>query len=335
MKTIKRILIVLGALVMVFLFAGLFLPRLVHVERSVVIKAPQEAVFDLVNGFEMFNDWSPWAGRDPEAEYTFAGPKTGVGAVMAWKSDNPEVGSGRQEIIESERPRWVKTAYEFGKRGAAVATFALRAQGEETHITWGFDTDLGGNPVARYFGLVLDDMIGPAYERGLENLAELAESRSPPVELSVEDVGAQKVIYISGEVEHSPANVSKALAERYGKLAAFMKENGIEPAGPPLAITTKSGPGRWAFQAAMPIDADVEVEQTDEVKLGETYGGKVVRAVHKGPYEQLRPAYQQIMAFIEKESLAENGNSWEQYVNDPAETKPEELVTNIYFPVKQ
>ena len=44
-------------------------------------------------------------------------------------------------------------------------------------MTWGFAADTGFNPVARYFGLVLDRAIGPDYERGLARLKAAAEGR--------------------------------------------------------------------------------------------------------------------------------------------------------------
>jgi carbon monoxide dehydrogenase subunit G len=95
---------------------------------------------------------------------------------MAWTSQHPEVGNGRQEIVESEPPRRVRIAFDFGRQGSAAGSFTLRPEGEGTHVTWAFDTDLGSNPLARYFGLVLDDMIGPAYEKGLANLKKVAEA---------------------------------------------------------------------------------------------------------------------------------------------------------------
>jgi len=38
--------------------------------------------------------------------------------------------------------------------------------------------DLGAGPIRRYFGLFMDGMIGPDYERGLGRLKTLAEA--PP-----------------------------------------------------------------------------------------------------------------------------------------------------------
>lgn len=42
--------------------------------------------------------------------------------------------------------------------------------------TWGFDTDLGMNPIARYFGLVMDSMLGADYEKGLAKLKQVCEA---------------------------------------------------------------------------------------------------------------------------------------------------------------
>ena len=46
---------------------------------------------------------------------------------------------------------------------------------EGTKITWGFDSDLGMNPIARWMGLMFDSWIGADYETGLANLKNLVE----------------------------------------------------------------------------------------------------------------------------------------------------------------
>ena len=44
-------------------------------------------------------------------------------------------------------------------------------------VTWFNQGDLGWNPVSRYFGLLMDKMMGPDFEEGLENLRRKAESK--------------------------------------------------------------------------------------------------------------------------------------------------------------
>ena len=170
MKWVKRGLIGLAMVVVVAVTIGLLLPRSVHVERSIVIEAPPSVVFALVNDYRAFNRWSPWARIDPDTEYQFEGPASGVGARMRWDSDHPSVGSGSQEIIASEPNRRVAMALDFGAQGTATAYYDLAPQGAHTRITWGFDTDFGYDLLGRYFGLLFDRLIGADYERGLANL---------------------------------------------------------------------------------------------------------------------------------------------------------------------
>lgn len=180
MRVITKILLVLVIGVLLILGVGLFLPGAAHVERSISIDAPPSAVFGLVNSFRDFNRWSPWFDRDPEAQYTYEGPESGVGAKMSWTSDLPDAGSGSQEIVASKPYDSVRMILDFGEQGTADSYFALVAEGSGTRVTWGFDTELGLNPIARYFGLFFDSLIGADYESGLANLKELVESRPEP-----------------------------------------------------------------------------------------------------------------------------------------------------------
>ena len=68
--------------------------------------------------------------------------------------------------------------------------------------------------------------------------------------------------------------------------------------------------------------------------MGETYGGRVVRAMHVGPYTELQETYTIIYAFVVAHNLEANGRSWETFVSDPGNTPEDELKTEIYYPVK-
>ncbi len=51
----------------------------------------------------------------------------------------------------------------------------LTPDGSGTRVTWTNEGDMGANPVNRYFGLMMDRMVGPDFEAGLKNLKALAE----------------------------------------------------------------------------------------------------------------------------------------------------------------
>ena len=178
MKFLKNLFIVIAVLAIVIIIVGFFLPKTAHVERSITINASQDKVFQQVNTFDDYNNWSPWYKMDPDAKYEFSGPDSGVGAMMSWDSENAQLGTGSQKIVESTYPKLVKTELLFGEDPKpGYATFELEELGpRETKVTWSFDADFGNNIVGRYFGVFLDSMLGSTYEEGLQALKEEVEN---------------------------------------------------------------------------------------------------------------------------------------------------------------
>ncbi|MEL7448153.1 MAG: SRPBCC family protein [Pseudomonadota bacterium] len=176
MKLLKVLLAAIGGIVALFIVVGFFLPSTSHVERSITINAPAADVFAYLDDFRKFNEWSPWAGLDPDTVYTFEGPATGIGSTMHWSSDDPNVGEGTQEIIESVPHSRLVTALDFGAQGQAIATFELDEQAGATRITWMLDNDFGYNLMFRYFGLMMETWVGTSYEEGLAKLKMVVEA---------------------------------------------------------------------------------------------------------------------------------------------------------------
>jgi len=344
---LRNILLGLVLIVALFFTIGLVLPDRARVVRSVKIEAPPSQVFALVNGFRQFDKWSPWEDKDPQLKAQLSGPAYGVGAHYEWQG-NAAVGSGSQEIITSTSYTQVKTRLNFsGFEQPNVSTFDLEADGPTTtHVYWSLEIKLGDNPIAHYFGLLMDRRIGPDYKRGLERLRTLAQSGPKtdlaPLDARLVDAKAQTYAYISGTSSTDTEAIGKALGEAYGKVNAFMAAGGLKEAGPPIAVTR-----RWDFQAKVyEFDAGIPVDRADaqapasvkgkpsEVKIAQTYAGVALKVEHRGSYKALGQTYALIDAFKTAYALQDNGLSWEQYVSDPGKTPEAQLITDIYLPVK-
>lgn len=179
MNTLKKVFFIFVALILAIVAYGFTLPDNTKVSRSISLNVANKTLFDIVNNIKQFNNWSPWARIDPDTEYTFAGPETGVGAKMSWKSAHADVGVGSQEIVEIVSPSLVILKLEFEGQGGATAFYKIEDTSNDGKIsskmTWGFETEHGSNIVSRYFGLMMDKWVGTAYENGLQNLKELVE----------------------------------------------------------------------------------------------------------------------------------------------------------------
>lgn len=150
--------------------ATLALPRHVSIERSAMIDAAPQSVIDLAasnSGYQAFN---PYKDLDPDLKVEMFGPATGVGSGFAFESKD---GAGQQTVaaVTSEQ---VTFDLDLGPLGQPTQAISAVAVNGATEVTWSMDMDLGMNPVFRVMGLFMDGMIGPNFELGLANIAEVA-----------------------------------------------------------------------------------------------------------------------------------------------------------------
>jgi effector-binding domain-containing protein len=315
------------------------LPRSVHVERATSIGAPPATEFALVNGYRLFNKWSPWFALDPEARYTYEGPDFGVGAKMAWASEK-DVGTGSQKIVESRPHEMVRTELDFGAEGVAHAQFTLAPEGDGTRVTWGLDADMGAGPVGRWFGLMMDGMVGKDYEKGLASLKTLAESlpKTDFAGLAVEhvEVRPMTVAYIPTATPKDDKAIAAAVGGAYGQVGVFMQKNGMKQASPPITICNKMDESGYELDAAIPVDRapGKEVPADSPVQVKTTYGGKALKVVHKGAYRDIETTFNRLIAWTAAHGYESAAAPWDEYVSDPGDTAEADLITHIYMPVK-
>lgn len=344
MKFLKWAGIGLVALVVIALGVGFFLPRAVHVERSAVIARPQATIYTVLADWRQFNSWSPWFEMDPEAEYAYEGETGAVGSKIAWKGK--KAGTGSQELIELRPHEKIVSKLVFGEAGEkgedgmATATLTLEDVDGGTEVTWSFDYETGSMPWERYIGLMMDGMVGPEYEKGLEKLKTYAEALPEAdfagLRAEIVDVEPMAIAYMTMRTTTDPEAVGAAYKEGYAAVLAFMQENNLTPAGMPMGITTTwdRQQAQAVFDAALPISGTVESPADGPVKLGSTYGGRALRVIHTGSYAGLEETYEKAAAYLAAHRMESAGRSWEHFVTDPGEVAEAELVTHIYFPLK-
>ncbi|HWW06406.1 SRPBCC family protein [Collimonas sp.] len=156
-------------------------PDTFRVQRSVIIKAPPEKIFALINDFHQWGSWSPYEKLDPAMKRSFSGAASGKGAMYAWESEG-KAGAGSMEISDTSPPSKVAPSkvvikLDFSKpfEGHNIAEFNVDTQGDSSNVTWAM---YGPSPyVAKVMGVFfnMDNMIGKDFEAGLANLKNAAE----------------------------------------------------------------------------------------------------------------------------------------------------------------
>lgn len=175
---LKRILIGMAALIVLFIAVVAMQPADFKIVRSATVSAPAAIVFAQVNDFHKWDAWSPWAKLDPAMKQAFEGPESGTGAVYSWEGNN-EVGAGRMTLTESRPSEFVRIKLEFLKPFAAVNTteFSFAPQGSDaTAVTWSMEGK--NNFMSKAFCLFMnmDKMVGGDFEKGLAQMKAVAEN---------------------------------------------------------------------------------------------------------------------------------------------------------------
>lgn len=333
MSVLRGVMIGIVVLVISAVVIGYLLPGSARVERSIVVDRPPATVFAVLNGFRHLPDWSPWVQLDPAMTSTYSGPIAGVGARYAWSSDQGAVGAGSQEIIESVPLESVVVRLEFsGMDSQNVARFDLKPEGAGTRVNWTLDSQFGASLLGRWFGLMLDTMVGPDYERGLAQLKAYVETL-PAVDftdITVEtvDVPAQDIAYLVGSSSTEPAAIARAYEKAYAQLSSALAREGIERSGPPLAIGRRwdEKSKRYEFEAAIPVPAGTTGLRTDrEIRIGKTYAGTALKVAHRGAEGTHLP---KLMAYKQAVGWESNGAPWDVYLSAA------DALIETYVPVK-
>ncbi len=166
-----------GSVVILLIFAaiGYTFPADYESKRTIEINAPIEIVFDNVNTIAKNIAWSPWVGQASDTKITYNEIPAGKGARYDWES--PSSGKGAALITKSDAPTTIEMDIDFGADGIAKCFWSFEQVGSVVRATWGVRGHAGANPFARFFGLMLDRMVGVHLETGLSRLKKASEAQ--------------------------------------------------------------------------------------------------------------------------------------------------------------
>lgn len=173
---LKKILLILAAIFAGFIIFVASQPSKMKVERSIKIVESPRKIYAYVNSQVKWEEWSPWANLDPNAEKFFGGTPEGVGSYYRWKG-NDSVGAGTSTIVENKQDEFVKLRLDFEKpmQGTYFAEFKFVMEEDGTQVTWAMygKRDF----LSKIVGLFIDcdTTMGGEFEKGLKNLKAVTE----------------------------------------------------------------------------------------------------------------------------------------------------------------
>jgi len=178
MKVVKKIATWIIVIVVLFLSVAYLLPDSYKVSHSRYIRASDQTIYDLVCNLGKWDLWTPWTKEvDSSLKIEISGNDCQVGSKRKWegkKLNNGEIKITRLSDGNSVSYEFITEKGRFKSNGK----IDVMRQGDSCLVRWVAEGKLGNNPLSRYWGLFIDKILGPDFEKGLSKLKNVAEKRA-------------------------------------------------------------------------------------------------------------------------------------------------------------
>lgn len=129
------------------------------------------------------------------------------------------------------------------------------------------------------------------------------------------------------------AQIPQKMGQSFGELMAFFGKAKFTMTGPPFALYHDFGDERTDMEVGFPVAGPQRGE--GRIKPCILPGGKVVTAMHIGPYEKLVETYAEMQKWMEQNGHKPKKMMWERYLSDPQTVKdPSKYITEMFWPIE-
>ena len=140
------------------------------------------------------------------------------------------------------------------------------------------------------------------------------------------------IIYIKGHSKWDAA--FETLVDAFKSLNEYLDKQGIKPTGPAMTIYTETDDAGFSFEAAMPIAAAPANPPKGDIAVGPAPSGNALKFVHRGSYDAMDSTYEAITNYLDDKHLEAQGSVHRGICHRPVKTNAENLMVNVFVPVK-
>ncbi|MCF7561500.1 GyrI-like domain-containing protein [Sabulilitoribacter multivorans] len=341
MKALKYILFLL---LIVIIGLAIFIavqPNEFEFSRSKVIKAPTSMVFNKVNDFKNWPDFSPWIEQEPNATLTYGEKTSGVDGTYSWSGE--VLGEGSMKTTALEQDKSISQHISFIKpfESESDINWTFENTDEGTKVTWGMKgkQDFMTKMYTTFAGSI-EENTGPDFDRGLFKLDSIVNADMKKYSINIEGItqhGGGYYLYSTTSCKIS--ELESKMPEMMSKVGSYAMNNNINMAGAPYTYYHKWDVENNAtmFSACVPTTERVITAPDSDILTGQLKPFKAVKTTLKGNYENLKETWEATMTYIPANGLefTQDGPMLEVYPTDPMNTpNPADWITEIYIAVK-
>jgi hypothetical protein len=307
------------------------------VERSQIINSPKSTVFNFVNDYRNWEDFSSWIVEDPEMQITYPKKTIGPGASISWEGKE---GTGDMLTV-------------FVKENDSISQ-KMNYDGTSSSVFWSFKDTIGGTKVTwkttgkmsftmkvyTAFNGGINKIIGETYEKSLANLDKTLDFEINTYAVKVNGlVKKLGTFYLRQTFTSEISKVIKNGQIVFPKMITFCEQNNIELNGKPFIIyhtyDTVSGLTKLSF--CVPIKNQILTSSGSDILTGKLEPFEAIKTTLTGDYSHTKKALDKAKTYINTNRIALDPtfSHVENFTISKTEIKnPSKWVTEIYYPIK-
>ena len=305
-----------------------------HVDQSIEINASADRVYEVVADYGTWTAWSPWLCAEPDARVDVTGEPRTEGSRYRWSGDI--VGEGEIEHLRLRPSQSIHDVIRFVRpfKSQSNVSFQFEAVADDrSKVTWAMDGKLPFFLFWMKSSMV--SMIGMDYERGLRMLKELIEAGGVASETDVRGVEQIGPLQVAGvRKQCAMHDIGDAMDGCFADAKERLDAAGVSTEGEVISVYHHVDLKAKTFD----FTAGYTVPEVKDVVGISTWTLPQCQALavgHRGRYEHLGNAWSAAYQHVRYKKLKlRNSGTFEIYRNDPCETEPAELLTDVYLPLR-
>ena len=311
-----------------------------NVQKSVVIEKPIEEVFQFISNFQNWAHWSPWICQEPECPVDISGDSSSIGHKQEWRGEL--IGTGNMEIQEIKGKEYVGYQLNFLKpwKSKAKAFFELKDIGGKTQVDWHLK---GSIPYFIFFlRKLMIALVGMDYKRGLSMMKDYMEKGVVHTKVEKSGLVDKEAFHYIGFKANCHANdMGPKMKAGFEDLESKIQAGELPPPDFALSIYNKfdlvkeqadfiSGFGYYKNPELGTKVNDMGLVEGDIPKH------QAECVTHTGSYEHLGNAWATGMTLFRNKKFKKHKTiaMYEEYVNNPQDTQPADLITKVFMPIR-
>ena len=124
------------------------------------------------------------------------------------------------------------------------------------------------------------------------------------------------------------------LVEAFKTVYGALQKQGLKPAGPAMTIYTATDDTGFEYQAGVPVAEEPKSPLPEGLAVEKSPEGRALKFIHRGSYDAMDSTYEAITNHLDEKRLEARDLFIEHYVTDPLTTPEDNLVIEVYVPIK-